>query len=336
MESNASVFAGMNCSDHAGAMRLTTLPVLAVTAAAVLAGCSSDDDPSGAASSPAAPSTSTPAPTTNAPTADVPTADPAVAAALAQLESDYAARLGVYAVDTGTRETVEHRADERFAFASTHKMLSSAAVLQATDPADLAEVIPFDAADVVGYSPVTEPAAGTGLTLLEVIRAAITVSDNTAANLLFEQLGGPDGLEAAVRGFGDDTTSFDRIEPGLSDWVPGETRDTTTPRAMAANLEGLALGDLLADDDRAVLVDAMRDNTTGDELIRAGVPDGWVVADKTGSASHGGRNDIAVIEPPGAAPIVLAVYINRLDPEAESDPALIAAAAEIVVDALTG
>ncbi|TDC51511.1 class A beta-lactamase [Jiangella ureilytica] len=322
-------------------MRLTSLPVLAAVTAAVLAGCSSDDDPPGAAPSPAAPSTSAPAPTTDTSTADTSTAeattpDPAVAAALAQLETDYAARLGVYAVDTGTRETVEHRADERFAFASTHKALSAAAVLQATDAAALDDVIQYDAADVVGHSPVTEPAAGTGLTLLEVIRAAITVSDNTAANLLFEQLGGPDGLEAAVRGFGDDTTSFDRIEPGLSDWAPGETRDTTTPRAMAANLERLALGDLLAADDRAVLVDAMRDNTTGDELIRAGVPDGWPVADKTGSAGHGGRNDIAVIEPPDSAPIVLAVYSNRLDPEAESDPALIAAAATIVVDALTG
>lgn len=316
-------------------MRLTTLPVLAVVTAAVLAGCGSDDESSPAASSPAAPSASASAPAETADPTTAPTTDPAAAAALAELEGDYEARLGVYAVDTGTGEIVEHRADERFAFASTHKMLSAAAVLQATEPAELEQVIPFDAADVVGYSPVTEPAAGAGLTLLEIIEAAVTVSDNTAANLLFERLGGPDGLESAVRGFGDATTSFDRIEPGLSDWVPGETRDTTTPRAMAANVRGLLLGDLLAEEDRTLLHDTMRANTTGDELIRAGVPDGWVVADKTGSATHGGRNDVAVLEPPGAAaPIVLAVYSNRLDPEAESDPALIAAATEVVVDAL--
>ncbi|TDD70408.1 class A beta-lactamase [Jiangella aurantiaca] len=310
-------------------MRLTTLPVLAAVTAAVLAGCGSDDPPTPAATNPAPTR-----PVETSPPAEI--AGPPVAAALAALETDYAARLGVYAVDTGTGETVEHRADERFAFASTHKMLSAAAVLQATEPAELAQVIPFDAADVVGFSPVTEPAVGTGLTLLEVIQAAITVSDNTAANLLFEQVGGPDGLEAVVRGFSDETTSFDRIEPDLSEWAPGETRDTTTPRAMAANLRGLLLGDLLAEEDRTLLHDTMRANTTGDELIRAGVPEGWVVADKTGSATHGGRNDIAVIEPPGAAPIVLAVYSNRLDPEAESDPALIAAATAIVLDALAG
>lgn len=307
-------------------MRLTALPVLAAVAA-LLAGCGADDVPPAsapAASSPAAPSTTNP-----------PTTDPAVAAALTALEDDDAARLGVYAIDTGTGQVVEHRPDERFAFASTHKMLSAAAVLQVTEPADLDQLIEVDAAEVVGWSPATEPAAGVGLTLLEIIEAAITLSDNTAANLLFEQLGGPDGLEAAVRGFGDTTTSFDRIEPGLSDWAPGEERDTTTPRAMAGNLRDLLLGDLLTDEDRTLLHDTMRANTTGDELIRAGVPDGWVVADKTGSATHGGRNDVAVIEPPGAAPIVLAVYSNRLDPEAESDPALIAAATEIVVDAFS-
>jgi beta-lactamase class A len=259
--------------------------------------------------------------------------DPA-ASELARLERSYAARLGVYAVDTGTGETVEYRADERFAYASTHKAFSAAAVLQATDTADLDEVIHYEAADLVGYSPVTEMHVETGLTLLEVIRAAITVSDNTAANLLFERLGGPDALEAALRAAGDDTTSVDRVEPELSDWAPGETRDTSTPRAMAGNLEAFALGSALDEEDRAVLVDALRDNTTGDELIRAGVPDGWVVGDKTGTSTHGGRNDIAVIEPPDGDPIVLAIYSNRLDPEAESDPALIAEATEVALDQL--
>jgi beta-lactamase class A len=104
---------------------------------------------------------------------------------------------------------------------------------------------------------------------------------------------------------------------------------------MAENLEALTLGTVLAEEDRDVLVSALRDNTTGNELIRAGVPDGWVVGDKTGTATHGGRNDIAVVEPPGGAPIVLAIYSNRLDPEADSEPALIAEATEVVLERLT-
>jgi beta-lactamase class A len=310
-------------------MRFRGVPAAVAVAGVVLAGCSSGDTPS------SEPTTTSAADTTTVSGPDPASPDP-VADELARLEDDYAARLGVYAVDTGSGETVEYRADERFAYASTHKAFSAAAVLQETEAADLDEVIRYDAVDLVGYSPVTEAHVESGLTLLEVIRAAITVSDNTAANLLFERLGGPDALEAALRAAGDDTTSVDRIEPGLSDWAPGETRDTTTPRAMAENLEAFALGSVLDEEDRAILVDALRDNTTGDELIRAGVPDGWVVGDKTGSSTHGGRNDIAVLEPPGGAPIVLAIYSNRLDPEADSDPALIAAATEVALVRLTG
>lgn len=302
-------------------MRLRALPAVVAVVGVLLAGCSSDDT---ASSDPT---------TTTVDRADA--ADP-VADEFARLEEDYAARLGIYAIDTGSGETVEYRADERFAYASTHKAFSAAAVLQETEAADLDEVVHYESADLVGYSPVTEAHVESGLTLLEVIRAAITVSDNTAANLLFERLGGPDALEAALRAAGDDTTSVDRIEPELSDWAPGETRDTSTPRAMAENLEAFALGSVLDEEDRAILVDALRDNTTGDELIRAGVPDGWVVGDKTGSSTHGGRNDIAILERPDGAPIVLAIYSNRLHPEADSDPALIAAATEVALDRLTG
>lgn len=308
--------------------------------AALLAGSSSDGAPpeeaSTSSSGPVASSTTAADPTTTTTAAPPTTTDPAVAAALARLEEAYAARLGVYAVDTGTGATVEHRADERFAYASTHKALSVAAVLQATEPGERDEVVRFTADEVVGRSPVTEQHVDTGLPLVDVMRAAISVSDNTAANLLLEELGGPEGFEAALRAVGDDTTSADRWEPDLGAWAPGETRDTSTPRAMAANLRTFALGDVLAEPDRAFLLDALRDGTTGDELIRAAVPEGWVVGDKTGSAAHGGRNDIAIVEPPGRAPIVIAVYSNRLDPEAESDPALIATAAEVVLGALAG
>ena len=154
-------------------------------------------------------------------------------------------------------------------------MFSAATVLQETEAADLDEMVHYEAADLVSYSPVTEAHVESGMTLLEVLpRAAITVSDNTAANLLFERLGGPDTLEAALRAAGDDTTSVDRIEPELSDWTPGETRDTSTPRAMAENLKAFALGSGLDEEDRAILVAALRDNTTGDLLIPPVFPTG--------------------------------------------------------------
>lgn len=259
-----------------------------------------------------------------------------VSAELVALEDQFDARVGVFGLDTGTGATVEYRADERFAFASTIKALLAGVALDSVPPEGAAEVITFGADDIVTYSPITEAHLDTGMTLQEIAHAAVAFSDNTAANLLFERVGGPTGLQAALLSLGDTTTSTDRIESELNDWAPGELRDTSTPRAMAENLGRIVVGDALRDDARDFLLQAMRDSTTGDELIRAAAPDGWTVGDKSGASEHGGRNDIAVLERPDGPPVVLAIYSNRLDPSADRDDAVVAQAARVALAALVG
>ncbi|WP_433281009.1 class A beta-lactamase [Pseudonocardia xinjiangensis] len=260
--------------------------------------------------------------------------DAAAEAGFAQLERDFDARLGVFALDTGSGRTLAFRADERFAFASTFKAMAAAAVLDRTSPTELDRVVHYGTADLVHYSPVTEQHVDTGMSLRDLCDAAVRYSDNTAANLLLHDLGGPAGLDAALAGIGDNVTDVARYEPELSDTAPGDERDTSTPRAFATDLQAYALGDALSDDDRAQLVGWLRGNTTGDALIRAGVPDGWVVGDKTGDGTYGTRNDIAVLWPPDRAPLVLAVMSDRAAQDAEHDDALIAKAAEVAAGAL--
>ncbi|MBJ8206493.1 serine hydrolase, partial [Bacillus cereus] len=79
--------------------------------------------------------------------------------------------------------------------------------------------------------------------------------------------------------------------------------DTSTPKAIAKTLQSFTLGTVLPSEKRELLVDWMKRNTTGNKLIRAGVPKGWEVADKTGAGSYGTRNDIAIIWPPNKKPI---------------------------------
>lgn len=147
----------------------------------------------------------------------------------------------------------------------------------------------------------------------------------------------PDGLRQVLRDLGDEVTEPARWETELNAFTPGDVRDTSTPRALATNLAAYTVGDALSEEDRSVLVGWLVRNTTGDELIRAGVPDAWAVGDKTGAARYGTRNDIAVVWPPdGAAPIVLAVMSRRDEPDAEFDNALIAQATEVVISALQG
>ncbi|WP_406076760.1 class A beta-lactamase [Micromonospora sp. NBC_00858] len=295
--------------------------VVATTALA-LAACSATEGPT------VSPSNSPSSPVATSPSA------PAARPDFALLEAEFDARLGVYAIDTGTGRTVEHRADERFAYASTFKALAAAAVLDATSTAELNQVVRYTRADLVTHSPITERHAGKGMTLRELGDAAVRYSDNTAANLLLKRLGGPAGFERALRDLGDRVTDPERFETDLNEATPGDQRDTSTPRALAADLRAYVLGDALSAEDRTVLTAWLKGNTTGDKLIRAGVPAAWQVGDKTGSGGYGTRNDIAVVWPPDSAPIVLAILSTRDEKDAEYDDKLIAQAAKVTVDTL--
>ncbi|WP_411083303.1 class A beta-lactamase [Streptomyces sp. cmx-18-6] len=254
--------------------------------------------------------------------------------AFAELERKFDARLGVYAVDTGDGRLIAHRPDERFAYASTCKALLAGAVLAKKTLPQMERRVRYGKGDLVEHSPVTEKHVATGMTLRELCDAAIRYSDNAAANLLFRELGGPRGLQHALRGLGDRVTRCDRYEVALSDATPGDLRDTSTPRALATDLRAYVLGPALPAEKRAVLADWLKRNTTGDHTIRAGTPTGWEVGDKTGTGGYGTRNDIAVVRPPRRAPIAIAVLSRRDVKDAERDDALIAGAARVALGAL--
>ncbi|MFK4413193.1 MULTISPECIES: class A beta-lactamase [Bacillus] len=251
-----------------------------------------------------------------------------------KLEKEYDAKLGIYALDTGTNQTVTYRSDERFAYASTHKVLAVGALLQKKSIEDLDQKIKYTSKDLVNYNPITEKYVDTGMTLKELADASIRYSDNTAQNLILKQLGGPSEFKKSLREIGDTVTNPERFEPEVNEVQPGDTRDTSTPKALATSLQAYALGDILSIEKRNFLIDLMKRNTTGDNLIRAGVPGEWEVADKTGSGSYGTRNDIAIIWPPNKKPIILAILSNHAKEDAKYDDKLIANATKIVLDAL--
>ncbi|PRY44946.1 class A beta-lactamase [Umezawaea tangerina] len=285
----------------------------------VLAGCAASPEPTAPGSSGAAASTSARQATA--------TAD------LTALEAGLGGRIGVHAVDTGTGTTVAHRADERFLMCSTHKALVAAAVLRTG--VDLDRLVRYDESELLSYAPVTSQHVADGMTVAALCEAAITRSDNTADNLLLEILGGPQAVTAFVRTLGDDVTRLDRVEPDLNVGAPGDERDTSTPARMVADLRELVLDDGLDPAGRDRLTGWLTANTTGDDLIRAGLPAGWRVGDKTGSGAAGEVNDIAVVWPPGRAPWVVAVYAVPTDPKSTAVRAAVASASRIVTAALT-
>lgn len=318
--------------------RALPLVVGGTVAVLVLAGCSGGGPgaPTASATSTGRATstpTSTPATGTAAPRVDAATTA-AVRRALAALEREYDATVGVVATDTVTGATVAYNGDRRFGYASTIKVFAAAQFLRSvpTDARD--EVVHWTAADVAaaGYSPVTEQHVADGLTYAQLAEAAVRMSDNTALNLVLTRIGGPSGLDTALAEFGDTTTEVVHGEPDLNTIEPGSTEDTTTPAAFAAALATVLDGRTLNSADTALLVDWMGGNATGDALIRAGAPDGWVVVDKSGGAG-GIRNDVARVTPPDGDPIVLSVLTTRNDPDAAYDDALVARSAAAVLDA---
>ncbi|MGE7859658.1 class A beta-lactamase BlaIII [Bacillus mobilis] len=252
----------------------------------------------------------------------------------AKLEKEYNAKLGIYALDTGTNQTVAYHANDRFAFASTSKSLAAGALLRQNSIEALDERITYKREDLSNYNPITEKHLDTGMTLKELADASVRYSDSTAHNLILKKLGGPSAFEKILREIGDTVTNSERYEPELNEVNPEETHDTSTPEAIAKTLQSFTLGTVLPSEKRELLVDWMKRNTTGDKLIRAGVPKGWEVADKTGAGSYGTRNDIAIIWPPNKKPIVLAILSNHDKEDAEYDDKLIAEATKIVLDTL--
>lgn len=262
-------------------------------------------------------------------------ASPPDSSHFAALERKHGARLGVYALATGTGATVAYRADERFAFCSTFKTLAAAAVLHRNPLSRLDERVTFTKAEVNSISPITKDHIATGMTIRQLCDAAIRYSDGTAGNLLMRDIGGPAQLTAYLRGLGDTISRMDHYEPDLNRDRPQDPRDTTTPRAIAADYHKLVLGDALAADRRALLTDWLERNITGAKRIRAGLPKGWMVADKTGTGDYGRANDIAIVWPPHTAPLVMAVMSDRSGYNASPRDSLIAETATQIVSNLT-
>jgi beta-lactamase class A len=233
--------------------------------------------------------------------------------ALARLEQSNGGRLGVAVLDTATSEQSGYRPDERFPMCSTFKFLLAAAVLQRVDrhKESLDRTLAVPAKPLLFNSPLTEPHAGATMNVAALCHAVLTQSDNTAANLLLETIGGPVGMTAFARSIGDALTRLDRIELALNESLAGDPRDTTTPTAMVNDLKTVLLGDVLSPSSRTQLTQWMEANRTGLNRLRANLPQDWRAADKTGNNGEHTSNDIAVLWPAGKPPVIVAAYITQ-------------------------
>lgn len=269
-------------------------------------------------------------------TADPAQPTPRIEDRIAALERRYDAYVGLYAVDVDDGRSISHRGQEAFAICSTFKGYASARVLEMVQQGQLTldQQVFVDPAAIVANSPRTAPRAGGDMTLDELCRAALQVSDNTAGNVLLQTIGGPPAITAFARSIGDPSTRLDRWETELNSAIPGDPRDTSTPQALGGGYRNLLTGDALAAPQRQQLEDWMRANETSS--MRAGLPPEWTTADKTGSGDYGSTNDVGVAYGPAGQRVLLALMTRSQvnDPKAQNQRALIGEVTALLVPEL--
>ena len=268
-------------------------------------------------------------------------ASPALAAEpppeLETYERESGGRIGVYAENLATGKKLTWRADERFVMCSTFKASLAACVLARVDRGEekLAAAIAYGKADLLEYAPVAKQNLAAGaMSVSDMCKAIVELSDNTCANLLLARIGGPAALTAFWRSLGDTTSRLDHNEPELNRSPPGDPHDTTTPAAMAGNLRRLVVGEALTPASRALLTDWMVNCKTGTNRLRGGLPAGWTIGDKTGNNGKDASGDIAVAWPKSETPILMAAYTQGGTPNAAQIEAAFARIGRMVAERL--
>lgn len=259
-----------------------------------------------------------------------------IEAQLDALEDRDNAKVGFYGRNLESGRTLTYRADDLFATCSAFKAYVAAQILRQVQRGELKltdEVFIDPALFVPVASPITEPKLGSWMPLSDLCAAAVRQSDNTATNLMLEILGGPLSVTQFARSVGDDRTWMVRWETELNTAFPGDPRDTTSPRGMGTGFSNMLTGNIFDEPSRAQLEEWMRTIVTGDTRIRAGLPTGWTIADKTGAGDYASTNDIGVAFGPNGERLVLAVMTRTRsdDPKAPALNALIADAARAAV-----
>ncbi len=261
-------------------------------------------------------------------TADATTQD------LKKVEDKYDANVGVYALNTATDKEITFNEDKRFAYASTFKAISSAMLLEKTPHNELNKKVHVSKEDIVPYSPVLEKFINKDITIKKLIEATMLYSDNTANNMIIEELGGYKEVSKRLKSLDDKTTKSSRMEPELNNYDLKSNKDTSTPKAFGKTLNKLINDGRLSKENKAFLIDLMINNKSGDTLIKKGAPKNFKVADKSGQAiTYASRNDVALVYPKGESkPIVLVIFTNKEGKTDKPNDKVVSETAKVVLE----
>ena len=231
------------------------------------------------------------------------------------IEASLSAHIGISVLDTQTGESWDYNGNQRFPLTSTFKTIACAKLLYDAEQGKInyKSTVEIKKADLVTYSPVIEKQVGQAITLDDACFATMTTSDNAAANIILNALGGPESVTDFLRQIGDKETRLDRIEPELNEGKLGDLRDTTTPNAIVNTLNELLFGSTLSQDGQKKLEYWMVNNQVTGNLLRSVLPEGWDIADRSGAGGFGARSITAVVWSEAQSPIIVSIYLAQTE-----------------------
>jgi len=308
-----------------------------------------------------------------------PEAPAALQSRLEQLASGYREPVGIAVTDVTAGWTAGVDQDRPYPQQSVSKLWVAVALMRAVDEGkvDLNGWLTMTDDDrSVFFQPVVaEYRKGTYATpVSDLLRRALVESDNAANDRLMRELGGPDGVAAALDdmgltavkvgayerdlqartaglawqphyGFGRNFQSAREALPlevrvAAADAYVAEPLDGASPAAITAALAALSRGELLSEESTVRITGLMAAARTGPRRLKGGLPAGWSIAHKTGTGQDFqgaslGINDVGLITAPDGRTYAVAVMMRRTRHSVPSRLAFMQAVSGAVVEQWT-
>jgi len=228
-------------------------------------------------------------------------------------------RIGITATVLETGESVSLKGDQRFPMQSVYKFPIAMAVLAQVDQGKLQldRKVRVGASDIVQDSQVLENnSQGKEFSLSELLQYMVSKSDSTACDVLLRLIGGPEVVTEYLRRLGvNDIVVADTEKQQQGQDSTLQYRNYATPDATVNLLRALYEGEGLSESSQALLLQWMTETTTGPKRIKGLLPDGTVVAHKTGTSRTvdgitAATNDVGIVSLPNGRHLAIAVFVS--------------------------
>jgi beta-lactamase class A len=247
------------------------------------------------------------------------------------------AQVGIDIISDDGKDTLSINGDKAFPLQSVFKFHIGLYVLSLVDEGkfSLEQEIQISRDELLPglHSPLREKYPnGANVKLSEILEYTVSQSDNVGCDVLLKMIGGPSVVEKYFKKKGIKDLSIKLNEASMQSTWDLQFQNWTTPRAATQVLSSFYYNEkkLLSEKSHAFIWKLMKGTTTGTKRLKGRLPEGTVVAHKTGTGASnsegtiGAVNDIGVVFLPNGRFFFISVFVTRSNEDFQKTEQLIA------------